>query len=117
MEGKKKQIGFTFALNGIKEVMKSERNFRLHIISTLLVIIAGIYFDIETIEWVAVFTVIGLVITTEILNTAVEEIINYVKPEIHPAAKKIKDMAAGSVLIASITALVVGFIIFVPKIF
>lgn len=85
-------------------------------LAIVLVVIAGYYFEIDTIEWVAVITVIGLVVTTEMVNTAIEETINYVKPEIHPAAKKIKDIAAGAVLIASLTALIVGVVIFIPKI-
>ena len=117
MEGKKKSIGFTYAVNGLKEVFNSEWNFRLHLLSMILVIIAGVFFDISVGEWVAVVIVVGLVITAEILNTAIEEIINYVKPEIHPAAKKIKDLAAAGVFVASITALVVGLIIFLPKFF
>ncbi|MEN2465012.1 diacylglycerol kinase family protein [Ornithinibacillus sp. FSL M8-0202] len=117
LEGKRKSIGFTYALNGLKEVFQSEHNFRLHMLSIVLVVIAGCYFDIDTIEWLAVIIVMGLVVTTEMVNTAIEEIINYVKPEIHPAAKKIKDIAAGAVLIASLTALIVGVVIFIPKIF
>ncbi|WP_042145979.1 diacylglycerol kinase family protein [Paucisalibacillus sp. EB02] len=117
MEGKKKSIGFKYAVNGLREVFKSERNFRLHLFSTIIVIIAGIFYEIHYTEWTAVVVVVGLVITAEILNTAIEEIINYVKPEIHPAAKKIKDLAAAGVFMAAITALIVGLIIFLPKVF
>ena len=102
-------------MNGLKEVFKSERNFKLHLLSTILVSIAGTIYNISIGEWIAVVIVVGLVITAEILNTAIEEIINYIKPEIHPAAKKIKDLAAAGVFVASITALVVGLIIFLPK--
>jgi undecaprenol kinase len=117
LEDKKSSIGFTYALNGIKEAFKSERNFRLHLLSTILVIIVGIYLKINVGEWIAIVIVIGLVITAELFNTAIEEIINYMKPEIHPAAKKIKDLAAAGVLLTSITALIVGLIIFMPKFF
>jgi undecaprenol kinase len=114
---KKKSIGFQFAWNGLREVLKSEWNFRLHIVSMVVVIIAGLMFGITLVEWVSVVIVIGLVLTTEILNTAIEEVIDYIKPEIHPAAKKVKDIAAASVFVASMTALVVGLIIFIPRLF
>jgi undecaprenol kinase len=117
LEGKKKSIGFTYAMNGLKEVFKSERNFRLHLLSTILVFIVGTLYNITIGEWIAVVIVVGLVITAEILNTAIEEIINYIKPEIHPAAKRIKDLAAAGVFVSSLTALVVGLIIFLPKVF
>jgi undecaprenol kinase len=117
LEDKKKAIGFTYAINGLLEVIKSEWNFRLHLISAIIVIIAGIYFRVNTVEWITIVIVIGLVMTAEILNTAIEEVINYLKPEIHPTAKRIKDIAAAGVFTASITALIVGLIIFIPKIF
>lgn len=104
-------------MNGLKEVFKSERNFRLHLFSAILVCIVGTFYNITIGEWIAVVIVVGLVITAEILNTAIEEIINYIKPEIHPAAKRIKDLAAAGVFVASLTALVVGLIIFLPKVF
>ncbi|WP_047981463.1 diacylglycerol kinase family protein [Ornithinibacillus contaminans] len=115
MDDKKKRIGFVYAINGLREVFQSELNFRLHTLSTLLVVIAGILVKLSTIEWVAVCFAIGLVLMAEVMNTAIEAIIDYVKPERHPIAKKIKDIAAAAVLIASITALVIGLIIFLPK--
>ncbi|GGA68628.1 diacylglycerol kinase family protein [Ornithinibacillus halotolerans] len=117
MADKKNSIGFLYAINGLKEVFTSEFNFRLHVLSTILVTLAGLFFKISIMEWIAVIVVIGLVVSAELLNTAVEEIINYIKPEIHPAAKKIKDIAAAAVLITSLTALLVGILIFVPKLF
>lgn len=116
MEGKKNEIGFRYALNGLKEVFKSEKNFRLHLLAALLVVGFGFYFNISAMEWLATAIVIGFVITTEILNTAIEEIINYLKPEIHPTAKRIKDLAAAGVFVAAMSAVVVGLIIFIPKI-
>lgn len=116
MEGKKKEIGFHYAFNGLREVFKSEKNFRVHILATLLVVGFGFYFDISAMEWLAIVIVIGLVLSAEILNTAIEEVINYLKPDIHPTAKKIKDIAAAGVFAAAMSAVVVGLIIFIPKI-
>jgi undecaprenol kinase len=114
---KKNSIGFQYALNGLKEVFKSEKNFRFHVISAILVILAGFLFEFGLIEWMITITVIGLVMTAEILNTAIEEIINYLKPEIHPTAKRIKDLAAAGVFVAALSAFIVGLFLFLPKLF
>ncbi|MUK87094.1 diacylglycerol kinase [Ornithinibacillus sp. L9] len=115
MKGKHR-IGFSYACNGIKEVFKSEINFRLHIISTIIVISAGLLFQLSPIEWAFIFFCIGIVLVAELLNSAIEKAMDYIKPEIHPTAKVIKDISAGAVLIAAITAAIIGTIIFLPKI-
>lgn len=117
MKDKKNSVGFLYALNGLKEVFKSEHNFRFHVLAAILVVILGILFDFALWEWLVTIIVIGLVMTAEILNTAIEEIVDFVKPEIHPAAKKIKDIAAAGVFIAALTALVVGLCLFLPKLY
>lgn len=68
-------------------------------------------------EWIGIAIVIGFVLTAEVFNTAIEEVMNHIQPEIHPAAKKIKDIAAAGVFVASITAFIVGLLIFLPYIF
>lgn len=98
-------------------VIKMERNFQIHLIVACTVLISSFYFKLSSIEWVAICAVIGFVLVTEIINSAIEQIINYFKPDIHPTAKIIKDMAAAAVLVASIVSVVVGLIIFVPKIY
>jgi len=115
LKDKKGKIGFFHAVNGIIAVTKSEWNFRFHLLMMILVIGAGIFFRLSSIEWIAVVIVIGMVLITEMLNTTVEKIIDYLKPEFHPAARFIKDAAAGAVLISAITAVIVGIIIFLPK--
>lgn len=108
-------IGFSFAWNGLK-VMVTERNFRIHLIATLLVIIVGLYLRLHAIEWAIIVVVIGIVLISETINSAIEQVIDYLKPDIHPTAKLIKDISAGSVLLASFIAITVGAIIFLPKI-
>lgn len=98
-------------------VIKMERNFQIHLVVACIVIISSFYFKLSSIEWVAICVVIGLVLITEIINSAMEQMINYFKPEIHPNAKIIKDMAAAAVLVAAIVSVIVGLIIFVPKIY
>lgn len=116
MKGKKKGIGLIYALNGIKEAFLQEKNFRIHVSVTVVVLLASVYFQIKLHEWIFIMMAIALVWTTELTNSAIERIIDYVKPEIHPEAKIIKDLGAGIVLIAAIFAVIVGLIVFIPKI-
>lgn len=114
-EHKKNGIGLSYALNGIKEAILHERNFRIHIIAAFAVIIASFYLQLNALEWLFVLMAIQVVMVTELINSVIERIIDYVKPEIHPKAKVIKDMAAGIVLIGAIFAVLTGLIIFLPK--
>ena len=77
----------------------------------------GIFLKISIIEWITCIILFGLVIAAEIINTAIETIVNLVTGEFNPLAKRAKDMAAGAVLVLAISAAIVGLIIFVPKIF
>lgn len=114
-ENKKWSIGLRFALNGIKEAFLQERNFRIHIVAAILVIAVAFYFRLTAIEWLFLLFAIHVVIITELMNSVIERIIDYVKPEIHPKAKIIKDMAASIVLVSAVFAVIVGLIIFIPK--
>ncbi|WP_286164722.1 MULTISPECIES: diacylglycerol kinase family protein [Clostridia] len=116
MKDKKSVIGFSYAWEGIRFVIKSERNFRIHLFAAILVLIAGLILQISLIEWIIIVILIGMVLITEMLNTVVEQMIDYMKPEVHPAAKQIKDIAAGAVLIASMIAAIIGCLVFIPKI-
>lgn len=115
MSGKKRRIGFSFAWNGLIEMAKTERNFQIHLIFAFLVILAGLFFHLTRMEWGMIVFVIGFVFVAEMTNSAIEKTIDYLKPDIHPAAKVIKDIAAGGVLVASIIAVIIGLIIFIPK--
>ena len=87
---------------------------RLHILAARGVIVAGFLFDVTKVEWCLLAGSIGLVITAEIFNTSIETLTNLVSPEHNPLAGKTKDLAAAAVLIAAITAAIVGLIIFIP---
>lgn len=115
MKGKKHRIGFIYAWNGLLAAAKTEKNLQIHLIAAVLVILAGFYFQVSAVEWMLLIAVTGFVLAAELANTAVEKMIDYFKPEIHPAAMFIKDIAASSVLIAAVTAAAIGLIIFVPK--
>ena len=96
--------------------MRHEPQALIHLLAALAVIIAGFSFEISVGEWIAISFAIGLVVVAEMLNTAIEKLTDMVSPEIHPNAKVVKDLAAGAVLMASIVALVIGLIVFLPKV-
>ncbi|MEN1969366.1 diacylglycerol kinase family protein [Lentibacillus sp. N15] len=114
---KKRGIGLRFAWNGIMAVVKHERNFRIHIVVALLVMIVGVIVKLSVSEWLVLVLTIGFVLAMEMVNSAIETVLDYLKPEQHPMAKIIKDVAAGAVLIAAITSVVVGCLLFLPKLY
>lgn len=111
---KKRVLSFKYALEGIFTALQDEPNLKFHFFASIGAIVAGFYFDITRLEWMVLLILIGLVIALELTNTAIEEVVNTFTPEDHPSAKKAKDVAAGAVLTASLTALLVGLIIFLP---
>lgn len=108
---------FLNAFRGIYVVKQSTRHFSFHIFVALLVIILGFYFKISGLEWISLIFAIGFVLVAEAFNTAIEIDIDLTSPEYHPYAKDTKDVAAGAVLLATITAVCVGLIVFLPRIF
>lgn len=117
-EYKKKQKlygSFRAAFKGIKDGLFCERNFQIHLFVALLVIVMGFVLSISLLEWAVIVLSIVLVMATELINTALEILIDYFNPDIHPVIGKVKDMVAGSVLIVSIGSFAVGMIIFLPK--
>lgn len=107
---------FKYALDGIHYAFRYEQNIIVHFLATVVVVIAGMFFKISYTEWLICLIVIGLVIATELLNTAIEAVVDLACPKIDPLAKIAKDTASGAVLVFATVAIVVGFLIFVPKI-
>jgi diacylglycerol kinase (ATP) len=103
---------FNYAIQGIVYALRTQRNMRLHAFAAATVLIAALLFRISALELVAVVFAIGLVLVTELVNTAVEAAIDVATERIDPLAKTAKDVAAGAVLVASIIAVVVGFVVF-----
>lgn len=97
-------------------VIRSEKNMQIHLFIALMVVIFGWVFDISALEWIACFICIGLVFGAELFNTSIENVVDLISPDLHPLAGKAKDMAAGAVLIAAFFSVIVGLIIFVPKV-
>ncbi|MFV8211648.1 diacylglycerol kinase family protein [Streptococcus pluranimalium] len=105
-----------FAVTGVVNAYKEERNMRKHMISALLAIIAGLVFQISALEWLFLLLSIFLVIAFEIINSAIENVVDLASDyHFSMLAKNAKDMAAGAVLVISVYALITGLIIFVPK--
>ncbi|MCK9451150.1 MAG: diacylglycerol kinase family protein [Bacteroidales bacterium] len=96
--------------------MKEEHNSRIHLLAAICVLIAAFIFNISAFEWIALVFAIGLVMTLELINSAIENMADFISPNKHDKIKKVKDLAAAAVLISAVTALVVGLIIFIPKI-
>ena len=106
---------FKYAIKGIFHAFKYEKNIWIESVCAVAIIIAGFVFKINTIEWIAIVFCIGIVFACEIINTAIEAIVNFISPEYHKKAGLIKDLAAGAVLIVAIMSVVIAAIIFVPK--
>ena len=106
---------FGYAFEGIFTCIRNERNMKIHVAVTLLVIIAGFVLGLSITEWCICLGLFGLVMALELVNTAVEAVVDLVTAKRHPLAKIAKDTAAGAVLIAAIMAAVIGLLIFVPK--
>lgn len=107
---------FVFAFNGLKICFASEVNFKVHVVLATAVLILGAVFKISNTEWLAVIACIAFVTATEMINTAIEKLCDLVQKDFHPGIKKVKDIAAGTVLLAAICSLTVAIIIFLPKI-
>ena len=106
-----------FALSGLVALIKTEHNVRVHLIATVFVVISGFIFHIDSNEWLALVIAIAFVLISEIFNTVVELICDYISPGQDARIGMIKDMAAGAVLVSAIVAMIIGVIIFLPKIY
>jgi diacylglycerol kinase len=108
---------FKYAFQGLGHVLKAEHNFLIHLAAAIAVIALGVLLHINKAEWLIIILCIGMVLITEILNTAIEWLVDMVSPQRNEKAGKIKDIAAASVLIAALVALAAGIVVFVPYIF
>ncbi len=113
---RKRLASFKYASHGIWQALKDGPNLQIHILFGIIAILLGLIFQITYFEWLIIILLIGLVISLELTNTAIEETVDYFTQNLHPGAKRAKDVAAGAVLIAAITALIIGLFIFLPYI-
>lgn len=106
---------FRYAFNGIKLLIKGEPNAWIHCCAAVCVVCAGFILEISTSEWISIIIVIGSVLAAEAVNSAIESLSDKISKEYCEEIKKTKDLAAGAVLLLSISAAIIGLIIFIPK--
>ncbi len=104
------------AIRGIIYAFRHEHNFQIEVIFAILILILTLVFRISPMEQSFLVIIICIVLSLELLNTAVERLVDMTKPRVHPYAKVVKDIMAGAVLVSSFFALLIGFIIFFPRI-
>lgn len=106
---------FQYAVAGVIYAFKTERNFKIHSFAAILALLFAYFFSVTRIEWMLLILVIGMTMTLELINTALENVVNLITVEWHPLAKAAKDVAAGAVLVSSLMSVIIGLIIFIPR--
>jgi diacylglycerol kinase len=108
---------FGFAFQGIFHLIKKERNFKIQFSVFILVLFSAFYFQLSKYEWIVLLVSSMIVMSLEAINTSIEQLCDLTESNINPKIKIIKDVAAGAVLIASLFSIVIGLIIFIPRIY
>jgi undecaprenol kinase len=106
---------FGYAWNGIRHGIGAEQNAKLHLVSAIIVIVAGFMTGLSQSEWFIVIILICGMLALELMNSAVERVVDLLTTERHPLAKQAKDLAAGAVLVYAIGSAIIGLILFIPK--
>ena len=114
MRSKNLLESFRFAFSGLWYALRTQRNTRIHLIITFLVIGIGLWLRISPVEWALLTLTIGFVLVSEMLNTVAETLVDMISPGYHPLAKVMKDVTAGAVLLGAIIAVLVGLLILGP---
>jgi len=107
---------FEFALSGLRGILLQERNFKIQLFIGALAVILGFVLKLSLAEWLDLVIVISLVLVFELINTSIEEIVDLISPQLQDKAKIAKDVAAGTVLVAAMGSVIVGALLFIPKI-
>jgi diacylglycerol kinase len=107
---------FKYAFNGFRHLILNEHNARIHLLATVIVMAAIFLFHLTKMEATAVIIVVGMVWMAELFNSSIEKSMDFISSDHHPRIKIIKDLAAAAVLVAAITALITGVIVFGPRI-
>src|SRR4051794_16809184 len=104
-------FSFKYAIEGIQHGIIHERNLKIHTICAVLVIILGFFYQIDLVEWMFILFAIGGMLSLELINTAIERMVDYISPQYHLLAKQAKDVAAGAVFIYAFMSVMIGCII------
>ena len=113
---KKRIKSFRYAFQGMKTLIKEEHNARIHLLVAICVVVLGLVFFLSLLEWIVIVFAIGFVFAMEAINSSIERIADFISSERNDKIKKIKDISAAAVLIAAFSALIIGLIVFIPKI-
>jgi len=114
---KRRLKSFKNAFQGLFYVVKTQNNMQIHLVAFLFVVTGGFFFKISSTKWLFLILAVALVLVSEVVNTAIEEIVNLISPDFNKKAGLIKDMGAAFVLLAAIFAIVVGIIVFLPELY
>jgi diacylglycerol kinase len=106
---------FGYALNGVAYILRTQRNARIELAVGLVAVLLGLWLGLTSLEWAVLVITIALVVVLEWVNTSLELAVSLASPERHPSAKAAKDVAAACVLLGAITSVVVGLLLFVPR--
>jgi len=106
---------FSYAWQGIVHALKRELNFRFHVFAAVAVVLAGILSRLSSFEWMIILLCIGGVLSLELLNSALERVVDLASPAVHELAKQAKDMSAAAVLVFAGASAIIGILIFLPK--
>lgn len=109
-------ISFKYAFAGLLAALKEEPNLKFHFLAGVIVILISYALKISKADWIIIIFLIGLVISVELTNTAIEAVVDAFTDKEHPGAKLAKDISAGAVLVAAATSAIIGIIIFLPYI-
>jgi len=107
---------FKFAFNGLWIAIKNEHNFWIHMFAAIAVVFVGVILKLNIKEWTIITFAIGLVFVSELFNTAIERLCDYITTEKNSVIKQVKDISAAAVLVSALTSAIIGLIIFIPKI-
>lgn len=113
---KKRIKSFGYAIKGISTLFSTQINARIHAMALIIVVLMGFYYHINGHEWTIIILTSAMVLSAEAMNTAIEFVVDMVSPDYHILAEKAKDVAAAAVLLAAIGAIIIGLLIFLPKI-
>ena len=105
---------FGHAFSGLRYALRTQRNAQIHLLATLLTVLAGFWLGLDSIRWCLIILAMGLVWMAEMSNTALENVVDLLSPEYHPLAKTAKDLKAGVVVVASLASVLIGLLVLGP---
>lgn len=114
LKWKRLSRSFRFAFRGLATLIRKEQNFKLHLLAAIVVVFLGFYFKIAIWQWAIIIMMVSLIFILEMLNTVFERLVDMLKPRLHSYVGEIKDIMSAMVLVASIAAVILGLIIFLP---